>query len=267
MSAGQQNGPVDDASLESLVVKGIIQGDTPVWRDGMADWLPLYEASPNLRGSVMGDINRSNTCSVCGKVVGAGNLVEIRDMRVCAQCKPLAVQSLKEGLTVPVNMSLNVWNDGKVVLARNAATLPSRCLKCNCEVTEKAITRKLYWHHPIIYLVLLISPVVYVIVAIISRRRASLDIYLCRRHRSVRTWAIAGGWLGSILGLVIMAGGTSIVGDTGFYVVLLGALTLLASIIAGFAFSRFASAKLIKDELVWLKGAGNAFRESLPPAP
>ena len=35
---GQQRGPVSDADLANLTRTGVIQPDTLVWREGMADW-------------------------------------------------------------------------------------------------------------------------------------------------------------------------------------------------------------------------------------
>ena len=35
---GQRQGPVDDAGLEQLARQGVIQDDTYVWREGLAEW-------------------------------------------------------------------------------------------------------------------------------------------------------------------------------------------------------------------------------------
>lgn len=40
---GQQKGPVDDAVLTAFVRQGVLLPSTPVWREGMAQWLPLNE--------------------------------------------------------------------------------------------------------------------------------------------------------------------------------------------------------------------------------
>jgi hypothetical protein len=42
----ERQGPVDDATLDSLIASGTVTGETLVWRAGMADWQPLSQARP-----------------------------------------------------------------------------------------------------------------------------------------------------------------------------------------------------------------------------
>lgn len=44
--AGRQMGPVDDAAFEELVRSGAIRDDTPVWKEGMANWQPYSTVRP-----------------------------------------------------------------------------------------------------------------------------------------------------------------------------------------------------------------------------
>ena len=44
---GRQQGPVDDAQLDAMLQSGQINQDTLIWRDGMANWLPLRQARPS----------------------------------------------------------------------------------------------------------------------------------------------------------------------------------------------------------------------------
>lgn len=46
---GQQHGPVEEAELKAMIAAGSVGPHTLVWRDGMADWLPLV-AVPELGG-------------------------------------------------------------------------------------------------------------------------------------------------------------------------------------------------------------------------
>ena len=43
---GVQNGPLTETDFNALIASGKITPNTLVWRDGMAAWLPLHEASP-----------------------------------------------------------------------------------------------------------------------------------------------------------------------------------------------------------------------------
>ncbi len=46
-AGGQQQGPIDDAQLDALIQSGTVTPDTLVWREGMANWLPLRQARPS----------------------------------------------------------------------------------------------------------------------------------------------------------------------------------------------------------------------------
>jgi len=39
MDDGTQVGPVNDDAIKSLIGSGVIDASTPVWRDGMQDWM------------------------------------------------------------------------------------------------------------------------------------------------------------------------------------------------------------------------------------
>lgn len=45
-SGGSQQGPVSEAELDRLLAEGKITGDTLVWREGMAGWMPHRTARP-----------------------------------------------------------------------------------------------------------------------------------------------------------------------------------------------------------------------------
>jgi len=93
---GQQAGPVDEAAFNSLVSTGRIKPDTMIWRDGMKDWAPYASVvSPGAAVSIAG----ATSCSECGNVFPPEDLVQIGGRAVCATCKPIAVQKLKEGVT------------------------------------------------------------------------------------------------------------------------------------------------------------------------
>ena len=112
VSGGQSVGPISDAELERLVQAGTIQPDTLVWKDGMAEWKAYSQISPaqttpppplapSGTGSPGGSAAAAAThlaCSQCGKVLPVENLVSLNGSLVCASCKPLFVQKMREGL-------------------------------------------------------------------------------------------------------------------------------------------------------------------------
>lgn len=167
-----------------------------------------------------------------------------------------------------------VWRDGATLVAHRNATFPDRCVKCNAAADGKRWNRKLYWHHPAFYL-LIIFPglLIYVIVALCIRKSAKVSVGLCRKHRAVRRNGILLGWLIGLLGISGMIGSV-MVADVRIYRnstvplwMLLGGIALfLFGLIWGMIRSRVVAPTRIDEQYVWLRGAGPAFLGELPPA-
>jgi hypothetical protein len=160
-----------------------------------------------------------------------------------------------------VRNSTGVWRSENIVIVAREADLPERCVKCNDPADEPTRKRKVYWHHPGFYAVLLINAILYIIVAMIARKTASLHPGLCARHKQKRLLGICIGWGGFILGssAMVMAWGSNHAGA--------GLLLLFATlglIITGMIMSRIVYAKRIDERYVLLKGCGEAFLEGLP---
>jgi len=108
-AGGQQQGPVDDAQLDALIQSGKVTPDTLVWHEGMANWQPLRQARPSAPGStgaplitappVAGGAAGSGeiVCAECGKIFTRDNAIQYGTAWVCAACKPVFLQKLREG--------------------------------------------------------------------------------------------------------------------------------------------------------------------------
>ena len=48
-----------------------------------------------------------------------------------------------------------VWRDKATLIMSKDAQLPARCIKCNAPATGARLKKKLSWHHPAIYLLIL----------------------------------------------------------------------------------------------------------------
>src|SRR2546428_6139769 len=104
--AGQQRGPVGDAELSGLVQAGTIRGDTLVWREGMADWQPYGQVKGVGAGESAAPPRLSAfVCWQCGKTFSQDEVIRFGDAWVCAACKPVYVQRLKEG--APMSAALD----------------------------------------------------------------------------------------------------------------------------------------------------------------
>jgi uncharacterized RDD family membrane protein YckC len=113
-----QAGPVSDEQLRELAQAGRIQGATLVWKAGMDAWTPLAQAVPGMaaslpaaavaKPSVSSDtaatqrpfgqlMPETALCESCKQFKPLDELVQISGQRICADCKPLALQKLQQG--------------------------------------------------------------------------------------------------------------------------------------------------------------------------
>ena len=104
--AGQQVGPISEAELEALAQSGKIQPSTLVWRDGLADWIPYGQIKPGAAPEPTGlppaaAPTDEIVCAECNKIFSKNSAIQYGGVWVCATCKPIFVQKLREGATLP----------------------------------------------------------------------------------------------------------------------------------------------------------------------
>jgi hypothetical protein len=154
-----------------------------------------------------------------------------------------------------------VWQRRGQVIMLKDAELPDSCVKCNAPVRDsEKVKVRLYWHHPALY-VALVSPLIYAIMAAIFTKRATIYAGLCKEHRASRDSKLTaglslviGGFFG---GFYFLANGPVELSVISFLLVVIGGIVL--------CFLPPLKAEEIDDTRIWLKGAGRAFCESLPP--
>lgn len=133
---GQQAGPVDDAGLAALVRGGTVGAGTLVWRRGMPAWqsyaevwsalnagarpVPEFQVGGAVLSSPVGFDGRGGgtallaspatvtapaaalvpltRCVECSGVFPVEDTVGLQEGPVCARCKPIALQRLREGV-------------------------------------------------------------------------------------------------------------------------------------------------------------------------
>lgn len=92
-NAGERSGPVEESELEALYKAGKLRSDTLVWTAGMADWQPLSLAKPSLMDDSRPD---GRFCTECGREFDPADLVPFGAARVCAGCKDVFFQRVRE---------------------------------------------------------------------------------------------------------------------------------------------------------------------------
>lgn len=97
--SGRQIGPIDDASFQGLVTAGIVRDETLVWRPGMANWQPYQTIRPVAQPAAVDNVaGQARFCSECGRSYPPDELVAFGASVVCAACKPVFTQKLREGI-------------------------------------------------------------------------------------------------------------------------------------------------------------------------
>jgi uncharacterized RDD family membrane protein YckC len=105
----RQVGPIDKTKLQSLIKNRKIDSQTLVWQPGMQGW---EELGLFVRRKTHGDSQavqaaapvKRSLCSECGQAFAEDDMIRFAEAWVCARCKPLFVQKIKEGVTLAGEM-------------------------------------------------------------------------------------------------------------------------------------------------------------------
>ena len=104
LEGSEQRGPVTDADLEALVRGGKIGPDTLVWHEGMAEWLPYGQVSGPPAAARLHPTSPTTAppgqvlCAECGQAFPPEEVIRHGNQFICAACKPVFLQKLKEGV-------------------------------------------------------------------------------------------------------------------------------------------------------------------------
>lgn len=99
----EQIGPVEEGAFRILVDQRIVGPSTLVWREGMSSWVSYQE----IAGTVT---DWGTPCSECGRPHLVEELLEFEGKRVCASCKDIFFQKLREGTVEPDAMVYaSIW--------------------------------------------------------------------------------------------------------------------------------------------------------------
>ena len=206
-------------------------------------------------------------CAACG-------LVNLGSENNCKRCGAAAATTgveapppptgivLEDGYVLPLPPAIGgIWRDKSTLVMTKDASLPDRCVKCNAPANGVRLKRKLAWHSPVLYLVIFFALLIYVILAAILSKRATVYIGLCNQHFQRRRKQKVIGWLLLAIGVVVpilaIAYDYPILGLLGFAVFLFAVIWLIVV-------SRVVVVKKIDDQLVWLNGINSNYLAQFP---
>jgi hypothetical protein len=214
---------------------------------------------PSTPGAVVPAAGQAR-CAECGQVFPVEDMVRFEQSYVCASCKPVFFQKIREG--VPAGGGgAGMWRYKKQLVTMLDPVLPARCVKCNAPSEAPQKKRKLYWHSPAVYVALLVNVIVYVIIAVITRKRSTAMVTICGLHAAKRRNAIITAWALVVAGIGLFV--TGLANDVG-WLAGLGPVLLLVGIIYGIVKGRLVYATKIDKEHLWLGGCGKDFLSQFP---
>jgi hypothetical protein len=146
--------------------------------------------------------------------------------------------------------------EGPTLVVPLNAVLPDLCVKCG-EPGAVRRTRKVSWHHPALYLLIVAGVLFYVIGALIAAKRSTVQYSLCAAHAQRRKQFIWAGWggLALVVGSLFFARDATVIG--------IGMLLGVIIAVVGYYGSRDVRAKKITDTDMRLGGLDRRFLEKI----
>ena len=97
-------GPISKEELKLMVKSKKINMATLVWRQGMKDWEELGKIAKQKESSAQ-QLQKTAAagqavCSECGRTFPEEEMISFENAKVCAGCKPVFIQKIKEGVSV-----------------------------------------------------------------------------------------------------------------------------------------------------------------------
>lgn len=115
----QQRGPVDESEFDALCRSGVISAQTLVWNQTMTDWQPLAtvrtadpagdETQVDPAETQTVDVSYKKLCSECGNAFDDEDLVSYQGRFICAACKPVFLQKIREGVLTGTMEYAGFW--------------------------------------------------------------------------------------------------------------------------------------------------------------
>jgi hypothetical protein len=162
-----------------------------------------------------------------------------------------------------------VWRDGKQLVILKGTPLPPRCVKSN-QPTDKSLKRNLIWYPQWIAFTVLIAWPVFLVLALVLQKKATVHIGLTEEWLARRRFRIGIVWCLALLGIGLFVGAFPLIEEyeeVGVAMILSSLVVLIGSLIYGTTAARLITPAKIDDRFVWLKGVCPEYLAELPPWP
>jgi hypothetical protein len=154
---------------------------------------------------------------------------------------------------------------GNEIALQKNSMLPEICVQCGKKLSayegDAFVAQKLRWHHPAVYIAL-ISPLIFLILALCLSERFTVDVPLCQEHISGRESVKNGLIVGTLVATVFIVF-CFMMGVYGLGFLVLLATLVIASMVNEYGYKAIRVSK-IEGSYYHLKGASNEFLSNLP---
>jgi len=155
-----------------------------------------------------------------------------------------------------------------VIVFLKDAEFPHYCVKCGQPATT-TIRQQLSWHPTWVTLTVLLNLLLYVIIASVVRKTATVQVPVCAAHAERRRKIIRIGWGSALLGLLLpfVLMGLDVAREPLALGLCVSLILLLMVPLVAAIMARLLVPTFIDDRLARVKGAHPDFLRNLMPSP
>lgn len=154
------------------------------------------------------------------------------------------------------------YRDQKRLVFRKGVMWPSQCIKTNKPLQEnEKVRKKIYWNIPYLALLVFVSPFIYILVALLTRKQYEDFFPICSEFNKKRKLHVFFGVIVMLLGFVLF--GIAAAEESLIVLMAPASLIVLGSIIF-LIMKRLIVPTKISENFVWIKGVNKDFLMSLP---
>ena len=163
-------------------------------------------------------------------------------------------------LPPPTHNMPTIWRSKSALVMAKKALLPQRCVKCNAP-TRNTLKRNLRWHHPALYLSILGSLLLYLILAMVLSKSATIHVGLCPTHVAARKRDIIISCFFVLLSFASFFVAAQMEDMTFVFV---GSVVFLVGVIYGIVRTKVVAPQKIDERYVWLTGVDADYLRQFP---
>jgi hypothetical protein len=155
-----------------------------------------------------------------------------------------------------------IWREGAhLIMPVQGTVLPNQCVKCGQPSDGHPIRKKFYWYPPLLALMIIFPGIlIFAIVALIVRKKATVTFSVCAQHRARHRNAILVVIGLFFAGFSLLVAGSIVHNGKDLPIYLLMAIvSFLAALVCGIVGIPYLKPHRIDNHLATLKGAAPIF--------